>query len=358
MLNRVIKISFAAVGAATGFTIVKTLLSIYNPVMNGNVKVVLYVVATAFTGVIFYSTGNVLIQLVLNGVDKFEQTIQKLTLYELGMAAVGLIVGLIIANLVAIPIDKIDVVGVPVSIIVNVLFGCIGIAVAIRKKNDIIPDFFKLKSGVHGSNKNAGGPILLDTSIIIDGRILDVCRSRFLEGELIVPSFVLEELRHIADSADVLKRNRGRRGLDVLNILQKELNYPVKIETMENVEGTEVDDKLLVTAKRLGGKIFTTDYNLSKVASFQGVTVLNINELANSLKPIALPGEDMLVQVIKDGKENGQGIAYLDDGTMIVVDGGRRYIGEEINVTVTSVLQTAAGRMIFAKPKLQIERII
>jgi len=199
---------------------------------------------------------------------------------------------------------------------------------------------------------------VVDTSVIIDGRIVDIWRTGFLEGELIVPSFVLKELQHIADSSDQLKRNRGRRGLDVLNILQKELNCPVKIENVELPEGAEVDTELLKIAKKLGAKVLTIDYNLNKVASVHGVDVLNINELSNAVKPIALPGEEMVVQVIKDGKENGQGIGYLEDGTMIVVDGGRRYIGERINVLVTSVLQTAAGRMIFAKPKYSVERIV
>ena len=173
---------------------------------------------------------------------------------------------------------------------------------------------------------------------------------------MIVPSFVLDELRHIADSQDPLKRNRGRRGLDVLNMIQKELQFPTKIETAEVNSDSEVDNALLKMAQKLGGKVLTVDFNLNKVACFQGVEVLNINELANAMKPIALPGEEMVVQVIKDGKENGQGVAYLDDGTMIVIDGGRKHIGEQLNITVTSILQTAAGRMIFAKPKYLVER--
>lgn len=357
MLNKVIKISFAAVGAITGYTVAKTFLSIINSTININIKIAIFVFSSAFIGIIFYSAGNLLITFVQRTLDKCEQLIQKLTLYEMGMAAIGLIAGLIVANLITIPINKIDVIGVPLAIIANVLFGCVGIAAAVGKKNEIITDFFKSKASHVGNNKNTSLK-LLDTSIIIDGRILDVCRTGFLEGELVIPSFVLEELRHIADSSDTLKRNRGRRGLDVLNILQKELKFPVRIENMNITEGGEVDDKLLIAAKKLNGMIITTDYNLSKVASFQEVPVLNINELVNALKPIALPGEDMSVQVIKDGKENGQGIGYLDDGTMIVVDGGRRFMGEEIDVTVTSVLQTAAGRMIFAKPKLNIERIV
>ncbi len=194
-------------------------------------------------------------------------------------------------------------------------------------------------------------PKILDTSVIIDGRIADITKSGFLEGELIVPGFVLEELQHIADSSDVLKRNRGRRGLDILNKIQKEPYTSVRIVEQDYGDINEVDTKLVKLAKDMGGKVVTNDYNLNKVCELQGVPVLNINELANSVKPVVLPGEELKVQVIKDGKEQGQGVGYLDDGTMIVVDSGRRFIGQTVTVLVTSVLQTAAGRMIFAKPK-------
>lgn len=173
----------------------------------------------------------------------------------------------------------------------------------------------------------------------------------FLEGPLVIPAFILEELRHIADSGDMLKRNRGRRGLDILNRIQKELNIPVHIHERDPGASLEVDDKLIRLAKQLGGKVVTNDYNLNKVAALQGVPVLNINDLANAVKPVVLPGEEMEVTVIREGKEPGQGVAYLDDGTMIVIDSGRRFINETIAVTVTSVLQTSAGRMIFARPR-------
>lgn len=191
----------------------------------------------------------------------------------------------------------------------------------------------------------------MDTSVIIDGRIFDICQTGFVEGPLVIPGFVLNELRHISDSADGLKRNRGRRGLDILNKIQKELSIETQIYEEDFPEIAEVDAKLLKLAQVLNGKVVTNDFNLNKVAEFQGVPVLNINELANAIKPVLLPGEEMKVVVMKDGKEASQGIAYLDDGTMIVVEGGRKFISEEIMVVVTSVLQTAAGRMIFAKPK-------
>lgn len=193
---------------------------------------------------------------------------------------------------------------------------------------------------------------ILDTSVIIDGRIADICKTGFIEGTLVIPGFILEELQHIADSSDLLKRNRGRRGLDILNKIQKELDVKVEIYEGDFEEIAEVDSKLVRLAKVLGGKVLTNDFNLNKVCELQGVSVLNINDLANAVKPVVLPGEEIVVQVIKDGKEHGQGVAYLDDGTMIVVEGGRDYIGTTMEVMVTSVLQTSAGRMIFAKPKL------
>jgi uncharacterized protein YacL len=193
---------------------------------------------------------------------------------------------------------------------------------------------------------------ILDTSVIIDGRIADICKTGFIEGTLVIPEFVLEELQHIADSSDLLKRNRGRRGLDILNKIQKELDVRVLIYEDAVEEAGEVDSKLVKLAKAMRGKVVTNDFNLNKVCELQGVSVLNINDLANAVKPVVLPGEEIVVQVIKDGKEHGQGVAYLDDGTMIVVEGGRDFIGNTMEVLVTSVLQTSAGRMIFAKPKL------
>ena len=204
---------------------------------------------------------------------------------------------------------------------------------------------------VPDNSENKIPPKVLDTSVIIDGRIADICKTGFIEGKLVIPRFVLNELQHIADSSDDLKRVRGRRGLDILNKIQKELSIETQIYEEDFPEIAEVDAKLLKLAQILSGKVVTNDFNLNKVAEFQGVPVLNINELANAIKPVLLPGEEMKVMVMKDGKESSQGIAYLDDGTMIVVEGGRKFINEEIIVVVTSVLQTAAGRMIFAKPK-------
>ncbi len=206
-----------------------------------------------------------------------------------------------------------------------------------------------------GVSKSAGTSVspdcmkVLDTSVIIDGRIADVVETGFIEGVLVVPKFVLDELQQIADSSDSIKRSRGRRGLDVLNRLKKDKNTLVRITDQDFPEIPDVDSKLVKLGKVLNGKVVTNDFNLFKVAEIQGVTVLNVNQLANSLKPVVLPGEKMKIVVIKEGKDPGQGIGYLDDGTMVVVDSGKKYVGDEIFVSVTSVLQTPAGRMIFAK---------
>lgn len=192
---------------------------------------------------------------------------------------------------------------------------------------------------------------IVDTSAIIDGRIADLCKTGFLEGILIVPNFVIGELQKIADSADSLRRNRGRRGLDLLNRMQKESQITIKVFDRDYEEVYEVDTKILKLAREMEAKVITNDYNLNKVAELYGVQVLNINDLSNAIKPLVLPGEEMVVHVLRDGKEYGQGIGYLEDGTMIVVEGGKSYIGVDLEILVTSVLQTSAGRMIFAKPK-------
>lgn len=200
-------------------------------------------------------------------------------------------------------------------------------------------------------------PKVLDTSVIIDGRILDIAKSGFLEGEIVIPSFVLDELRHVADSADSQRRARGRRGLDVLKKIQEDMGNQVRIEDWAGESGEEVDVKLLRLARRLSGAVMTNDYNLNKVAGVAGVPVLNINELAGALRPAVLPGEEMTVRIVREGKEPGQGVAYLEDGTMVVVENGKRRVGDTLNAEVTTVLQTSAGRMIFARAGLSENRV-
>lgn len=288
-------------------------------------------------------------------VSWLEGKLQKTPTQDIVGGAIGLIVGLVIAVLLGSSFSRIPLIGDYLPIIGSLIFGYLGISVGVKKKEEVLNffAFFPKLTSREKTNRTQDKHKykILDTSVIIDGRIADICKTGFLDGVLIIPGFVLEELRHIADSSDVLKRNRGRRGLDILNLIRKDLDIPVQIYEKDYDDIAEVDSKLVRLAQELKGYVITNDYNLNKVAEFQGVTVLNINELANAVKPVVLPGEEMVVQVIKDGKESGQGIGYLDDGTMIVIDGGKKFIGQTIGVVVTSVLQTAAGRMIFAKPK-------
>jgi uncharacterized protein YacL len=259
--------------------------------------------------------------------------------------AIGLLLGLIMATIVSgiAIVSDYPAIRYTLSLGVMVLFGYLGTTLAIRK---FPPNWFKRADLPEGA---ASDKKILDTSVIIDGRIADICAAGFLEGTLLVPKFVLKELQLIADSSDTLKRNRGRRGLDILNDMQKRLTDQIQIESTDFPELTEVDSKLVKLAMVKSAKILTNDFNLNKVAELQGVKVLNINELANALKPVYLSGERMRVKLLKEGTEPGQAVGYLEDGTMVVVDRGRDQIGREVQVTVTSHLQTSAGRMIFAK---------
>lgn len=316
-------------------------------------------------GIIFFLLTPNVKKVSLSIVSAFEKELLKFSTGDIILGSGGLIVGFVIAFLISQPFSNIKYVGTAIAIVSYLFFGYLGIKIATRKKDDVIwPSIINLKKSPLKSKSDKSSantlisPKILDTSVIIDGRIADICRTGFIEGSLIIPEFVLKELRHIADSSDSLKRNRGRRGLDILNILQKEKIVDVVIESKDYGDNIEVDVKLLKLAQELGGKVLTNDFNLNKVAEFQGVEVLNINELANAVKPVVLPGEEMSLMIVKDGKESGQGLAYLDDGTMIVIEGGKKCIGDSVVVTVTSVLQTAAGRMIFAKLKNVINKAV
>lgn len=262
--------------------------------------------------------------------------------------ALGTITGLIIANLFsyAFLLDRTNRpnLGLAAYVLINASLGYLGLVLGAKKAEDFDPTqlIFFTKKGSTGENTK-----ILDTSVIIDGRIADICETGFIEGIVVIPQFVLHELQKIADSADSLKRTKGRRGLDILNKMRKQVDLNVRIIDQDFPKLRDVDSKLIALAKKMNGKILTNDFNLNKVAELHGVTVLNINQLANALKPVVLPGEVMKVQIIKEGKEQGQGIGYLDDGTMVVVESARKYLGKNVDVAVTSVLQTTAGRMIF-----------
>ena len=288
-------------------------------------------------------------------IRSFRKQISQLSVRSMVAGLIGLIVGLIIAALLAFPLSLLPQ---PFSQILPflgaVLFGYLSVTLFVLRQNDIMNVFGQRFSGSGGTSSEPANQdslsVLLDTSVIIDGRILDIARTGFIAGPMLVPAFVLNELQHIADSSDGLRRQRGRRGLDILNRLQKDPNISFRIVDLD-VEGVRaVDDKLVILAKQLRCQVLTNDYNLNRVAELQGVGVLNINELANAVKAVFLPGEQMEVNVIQEGKESGQGVGYLDDGTMVVVEDGKEYIDHMIPVTVTKVLQTAAGRMIFARP--------
>ena len=269
------------------------------------------------------------------------------------MGGVGALFGLVLAALLAIPLSFLPGLwGKILPLVAALLLAWLGSMTMVTRGRDILG----LVGVVLGRDGLARGRnvVLLDTSVIIDGRVADICAAGFISATMLVPRFVLDELQHIADSPDTLRRNRGRRGLDILNRMQKEENIPLEIVERDVPEIREVDGKLIKLAQRLNCPVLTNDYNLNRVAELQGVRVLNINELANAIKAVVLPGETLQVQIIQEGKELGQGVGYLDDGTMVVVEDGRRYINMTVEITVTRVLQTVAGRMIFGQ--LQQER--
>lgn len=358
-MKRVIQIAFLFIGGALGFVFLPPLYEIINlsssPWLNNPYTSV--AIGAILLFLLSFSLSDYCVRLI----NWMEDVLFKIPAADLFFGTLGLIVGLIVAYFVGFAIERINIPIITdfLPIILSIILGYLGFRVGFKKREELSQIFSK--SGV-GSKKKPGDNgqsapqektlyKLLDTSVIIDGRIADIATTGFIEGVLVVPQFVLTELQHIADSSDSLKRTRGRRGLDMLKRLQDGKSVKVMISEEDFDDVHEVDLKLVRLAKKMGAKILTNDFNLNKVCELHHVQVLNINELANAVKPVVIPGEDMQVVVIKDGKEQNQGVAYLDDGTMIVIEGGRNYIGQAITVTVTSVLQTSAGRMIFAKPK-------
>ncbi len=281
-----------------------------------------------------------------------ERGLKKVPLKNLLGSFVGLILGVMFANLISNVflsnfLNHQQII-LPLYGVFYGVCGYIGLRIGFKKVEELhIPGWKSFSKNLPRSENMK----ILDTSVIIDGRIADITETGFVEGALVIPQFILGELQHIADSSDPIKRTRGKRGLEVLHHIQKQVNVDVRIMDRDYPAIKEVDSKLIELAKEVHGKIVTNDSNLNKVAELQGIEVLNINELANSLRPVVLPGEEINVKILKEGKEMGQGLAYLDDGTMIVVDNGRRQIGRTVDVIVTSVLQTPAGRMIFGRLK-------
>ncbi|MCZ2259219.1 PIN/TRAM domain-containing protein [Sporosarcina sp. G11-34] len=359
MLKRVIQASFLLIGGTLGVLFIPHLFKLFsfttNPVINN--PYVAAVVGAAILALI----SVVLTMPIVNFIKWMEERLLKAPIFDLLFGTIGLMVGLSVAFLVSFGLESIQIpiITSVLPIVLSVILGYLGFQVGFQKREEFIFAVYSAKNT--GPKKKEVAEVsatthgnlhkILDTSVIIDGRIVDVAATGFLEGILVVPQFVLTELQHIADSSDTLKRTKGRRGLDVLKLLQTADGPTVLITDEDFVDVAEVDLKLVRLAKSMSGLVVTNDFNLNKVADLHGVPVLNINDLANAVKPVVIPGEEMHVVVIKDGKEQNQGIAYLDDGTMIVVEDGRYHIGNAIDVVVTSVLQTSAGRMIFAKPK-------
>jgi uncharacterized protein YacL len=339
------------------FTIVGVIIgvSLGNSAQNSTADIVLTVEQYAFTlGLVGSLVGLVLTPYITTRPFRaLWNLIKKISAQALFVSIAGLLIGLMFAALLAFPLSLLPR---PLSQILPfvgvLLFGYLGIAIFNFRQNDILGIFTYFKGDrAGGTNWDHSRSILLDTSVIIDGRIADIANTGFLPGTLIIPRFVLNELQYIADSSDNLRRQRGRRGMEVLAALQKESSKtPVKIQDIDAEGVREVDDKLVVLARQMHCPILTNDYNLNRIAELQGVVILNVNELANAVKSVLLPGESLIMKIIQEGKEYGQGVGYMDDGTMVVVENGRELIGKEINVTVTKILQTAAGRMIFARP--------
>lgn len=282
-------------------------------------------------------------------------SLRSVPMIDLVSGIIGLAVGLLIAALLAYPLSRLPPPFGPIlPLIAVIVFGYLGATVMVLRKDDLFallqPSKASSPSSAATTSSSTQPMLLLDTSVIIDGRIADIADTGFLLGKMTVPRFVLNELQYIADSSDALRRNRGRRGLEMLDRLQQNPSISIEFLDIDPVEVQQVDDKLITLAQQTGAKVITNDYNLNRVARLQGVTVLNINELANAVKTVFLPGEELPIKIIQAGKEIGQGVGYLEDGTMVVVENGRQYLNQEVLVQVTKVLQTNAGRLVFAVP--------
>lgn len=381
MVYKILRYVIALLVGIMGYMLTDNFMPVWEPIIDVKFWTmgffgisIIKILALALGGLIGALIGFVIALPIINQglklARRIESLLSRVPNQELMAGTVGLLFGLIIANLIGLAFYRVPIIGSYIPIILSAIFGYIGMRLASRKGPELYANWLqsrtvakdKKKDVVPKDSEQAAIPVisefesvsvakLLDTSVIIDGRIAELCETGFLEGPLVVPLFVLEELQHISDSADVLKRNRGRRGLDILQSMQQKEIIAIKVIADDFEDITEVDSKLMRLALDKKWKIVTNDFNLNKVASLQGIEVLNLNDLANALKPAMIPGEWIRVQVIKEGKEDNQGVAYLDDGTMIVIENGAQYVDTSIDVMVTSVLQTSAGRMIFARAK-------
>ena len=353
MLNRILKLTIVVVFALTGLILTEYLLPYisdffgYDLYDNGFFGIALATIVSGAVGIFVFgglgvAVAPVLIYHIMGYTERMAIVLSKVPTSDILVMTLGIGIGLILANLLGGPFSHLPIIGPYIPLIFSLMLSIIGAKVALRKHKDIVGFFNRSIPSLKGAVKPAAVKSLA---------LSDILKTGFLEGRLIVPNFVLEELQKLADSSDNLKRAKGRRGLDLIQEIQQKNKEQLLVEDTDFEDLNEVDAKLVKLAKQTEAVIITNDFNLNKVAEIQGVSVLNINDLANAIKPVVLPGEEMNVFVVKDGKENNQGVAYLEDGTMIVVEGGKKLVGENTAVVVTSVLQTSAGRMIFAKLK-------
>jgi len=318
------------------------------------VMAAIYVIVGLLFGIIFFIISPKIIDGVHGFFQRLEKRLTEMPALDILFGVLGIMIGLLFAFLLSLIVQTIDIPVLPEVITILLFFICgyYGGYIGVTRRAELMEGAAARRGRLAGSIVPDGARAkVLDTSVIIDGRIYDICKTGFLEGRIIVPSFVLKELRHIADSSDPLRRTRGRRGLDILHTMQCELDQQVAIEERDYEDVDEVDLKLLRLADDLGAVLVTNDYNLNKVAAVQNTPVLNINELANAIRSVLLPGEELPLAIVKEGKESGQGVGYLPDGTMVIVENGKKHIGETADLVVTSALQTSAGRLVFAKLK-------
>lgn len=373
MIQQIMRYVIAILFGIMGFMAADALMPIISPLLDqqfwqtGFFGISLMVLACIVLGgligaLIGYFVSEFILLKGLRLAKSIERLLNRVPVQNLASGTLGLLFGLIIANLIGMAFERVPFIGPYLPIILSAILGYIGISLGSRKGPTLYETIVSYRNTI-GKDGNSSKELsvskdfydgienakLLDTSVVIDGRISEIVNTGFLEGPFVVPLFVLEELQRISDSSDTLKRNRGRRGLDILQNMQQNEEFPLVVIDEDYEEIPEVDSKLMKLALDKGWKLITNDYNLNKVATLQGITVLNLNELANAIKPVMISGEWIRVQVIKEGKENNQGVAYLDDGTMIVIENGASFVEQTIDVMVTSILQTSAGRMIFAK---------
>ena len=315
------------------------------------VMVALYMIVGISFGIIFYIISPKIIDGIHGFFQNLERRLTEMPALDILFGALGIMLGLLFAFLLSLIVRTINVPVLPevITLLLFIIFGYYGGYVGITRRQELMDGTVRRGHLGKGLSSASARPKVLDTSVIIDGRIYDICKTGFLEGKIVVPSFVLKELRHIADSSDAMKRSRGRRGLDILHSMQRELEQRVVVEERDYDDIDEVDLKLLKLATDLNGILVTNDYNLNKVAAVQNMAVLNINDLANAVRSVLLPGEELPIAIVKEGKEAGQGVGYLPDGTMVIIESGRKHIGETLDIVVTSALQTSAGRLVFAK---------